>query len=119
MGRFNHPFIIEREDSTNRVLFLFVGGIKMPYVLTTGGCFFPVQPSHSYNVLPTIEEGETVKTMELIDKQKNGFGDMIFFIRDDKGFIYLIWEKEVDAFLNKHGVTSLIQGSPYEYLSKP
>ena len=90
----------------------------MLYGLAAGGCFFPVKLFRGYNVLPSPEEGETLKTWELIYKQKNTFGDMNYSIRDNKGLIHQIWESDVETFLEKHGVSSLIQGFPYEYPSK-
>jgi hypothetical protein len=93
--------------------------MNMLYTLAAGGCYFPVQFFRGYNVLLSPGEGETLKTWELIYKKKNGFGDMIYSIRDHKGIIHQIWERDVETFLKKNGVPFLIEGIPYEYPSKP
>ena len=58
---------------------------------------------------------ETLKTLELVQKQKNGFGDMIFYIREEKGAIRLVCERDVETYMQEKGVSSLVQGASYIY----
>lgn len=90
----------------------------MLYLLPAGGCMFPVQHFHGYGILPTPEEGETVKTLELIRKEKNVFGDTIYYIRDERCAICVICESDVETYLRQKGVSSLVQGSSYIYPNK-
>lgn len=85
------------------------------YVFTLGGgCIFPVQPPANYGNPPT-EEGETLPSLELIQKGRNAFGEMIYYIRDHNGIINQVHEEHVHDFLKKNGVSELKEGTPYEY----
>lgn len=46
----------------------------MLYASPSGGCFCPILPPFGYGT-SLIKEGETVPSLELISKEKNGFGD--------------------------------------------
>lgn len=56
-----------------------------------------------------------MKTLELIDKRKNAYGDVIYYIRDEGGATVVISEKEVEGYLRKKGASSLTQGHSYVY----
>ena len=56
-----------------------------------------------------------MKTLELIDKQKNAFGDTIYYIRDERGATATVYEQDVEDYLRKKGVSSLTKGHSYVY----
>lgn len=82
-----------------------------------GGCFCPILPPFCYGTGLT-EEGETVPTLELISKEKNGFGDTYYYIRDSNGVTSQVYEGDLDAFMKKNGVTKLKEGRAYLYPKK-
>jgi len=85
------------------------------YVLSSGGgCFFPVQPPACYgNVL--LEEEVMLPSLELIQKEKNRFGDMVYTIRDQRGITSTVYEGELEVFLKERGVSVLKEGTPTMY----
>lgn len=87
----------------------------MPNLLPSGRWLFPVQHFIATMFYTDLRRGETLKTLELIQKQKNGFGDMMFFIRDDRGAVCLVCERDVETYMQEKGVSSLVQGSSYVY----
>lgn len=56
-----------------------------------------------------------MKTLELIDKQRNAFGDMIYYIRDEKGATTTVFEQDVEDYLKIKGASSLMKGQSYIY----
>ena len=89
----------------------------MLYAIPSGGCFCPILPPFCYGT-GLIEEGETVPTLELISKEKNGFGDTYYYIRDSNGVTSQVHEGDLDAFMKKKGVTKLKEGRAYTYPKK-
>ncbi|MCY9663706.1 hypothetical protein M5X11_01735 [Paenibacillus alginolyticus] len=90
----------------------------MMYAIPSGGgCFCPILPPFCYGTIPT-EEGETVPTLELISKEKNGFGDMYYYIRDSNGVTSQVYEGDLDAFMKKNGATELKESRAYLYPKK-
>lgn len=88
------------------------------YALTSGGgCLFPIQPSACY-ANAWMEEGEIVPSLELIDKKKNVFGDMIYYIRDQRGVTSQVYEGDLLEFMKSKGVSELKEGSPLFYSRK-
>ncbi|MCU6711503.1 hypothetical protein M6D81_22660 [Paenibacillus sp. J5C_2022] len=89
----------------------------MLYAIPRGGCFCPIQPLICYGV-DLIEEGETVPILELVSKEKDGFGDTFYFIRHSNGVTSKVYEGDLDAFMKKNGVTELQKGKAYMYPKK-
>ncbi len=81
---------------------------------SSGGCICPILPPFCYGTTLT-EEGETVPTLELISKEKNGFGDTYYYIRDSNGVTSQVYEGDLDAFMKMKGATELREGSAYLY----
>ncbi|MEB3103307.1 hypothetical protein [Ferviditalea candida] len=85
------------------------------YAITSGGgCFCPTQPPVCYGI-GLSEEGEMMPSLELVGKQKNGFGDTIYYIRDQNGTTNMIHESRLSDFLKKNGVSVLKEGDPFKY----
>lgn len=84
------------------------------------GCLFPVQPPACYanTWMEEEEEEETLPSLELIDKKKNGFGDMIYYIRDQRGVTNQVYEGDLAAFMKMKGVSELKEGTPLLYSRK-
>lgn len=89
----------------------------MLYTIPSGGCFCLILPPYCYGT-GLIEEGETVPSLVLISKEKNGFGDTYYYIRDSNGVISQIHEGDLDAFMKKNGVPKLKEGRAYLYPKK-
>ncbi|OZQ68855.1 hypothetical protein CA600_05380 [Paenibacillus sp. VTT E-133280] len=89
----------------------------MLYAIPSGGCFCPILPPTCYGSSLT-KEGETVLSLELISKGKNGFGDTYYYIRDSKGVTCQVFEGELDGFMKKNGATGLKRGRAYPYPKK-
>jgi hypothetical protein len=88
------------------------------YAVTLGGgCFCPIRPPVCYGTGWT-EEGEQMPSLELVDKQKNGFGDTIYYIRDQNGTTNMVYESHLADFLKKNGVSVLKEGTPFRYSSR-
>jgi hypothetical protein len=82
-----------------------------------GGCFCPVQPPVCYGTGLT-EEGEWMPSLEVISKEKNGFGDTFYYIRDQNGVTIQIYEGDLEAFMKKKGVLELKEGVSFLYPKK-
>ncbi len=90
----------------------------MLYATPSGGrCFCPMLPPFCYGS-SLIEEAENVSRLELISKEKNGFGDTYYYIRDSRGITTRVYEDDLDAFMRKNGATELSKGSAYLYAKK-
>ncbi|MCY9668743.1 hypothetical protein M5X11_28110 [Paenibacillus alginolyticus] len=57
-------------------------------------------------------------SLELIHKEKNGFGDMYYYIRDENGVMSRVYEGDLEEFLKKKGVPLLKEGVPFIYPQK-
>ncbi|WP_258313563.1 hypothetical protein [Paenibacillus sp. tmac-D7] len=57
-------------------------------------------------------------TLELISKEKNGFGDTYYYIRNSNGVTSKVYEGDLDAYLKKNGATELKEGRAYLYPKK-
>jgi hypothetical protein len=85
------------------------------YVIPSGGgCFCPVRPPVSYGS-SLKEEEEWMPSLELISKEKNSFGDMYYYIRDQNGTVSHIYEENLEAFLKEKGVSELKDSVPFLY----
>ena len=98
--------------------FCISGGTHMLYAIPSGGgCFCPILPPICYGASLT-EEGETVPILELISKEKNGFGDTYYYIRDLNGVTCQVYEGDLEAFMKKNGATELKKSSAYLYTKR-
>ncbi|WP_144938698.1 hypothetical protein [Paenibacillus sp. 32O-W] len=86
----------------------------MMYAIPSGGCFCPIPLPSCYGTDLT-EEGETAATLELISKEKNGFGDTYYYIRHSNGVTSRVYEGDLDAYMKKNGATELKEGRAYLY----
>lgn len=82
-----------------------------------GGCFCPTLPPICYGTVPA-KEGEPMPSLELLYKEKNGFGDTYYYIRDSNGVTSQVYEGDLAAFMKKHGATELKEGKAYLYPKK-
>jgi hypothetical protein len=98
--------------------FPFYGGMRMYVLLSVGGYQFPPPLPIRYGILLSERNEEPMGSLTLIQKQKNGFGDMIYSIQDQSGIVSNVLEENVAEFLKKKGATFLKEGSPYEYARK-
>jgi len=80
--------------------------------------FCPMTPATLYFVFQDESEEPSMNTFELVDKHKNAYGDMIYYIRDEKGSTALICEQDVDEYLREKGASSLVKGQSYVYSKK-
>ena len=87
----------------------------MEYEVTQEIMYCPLSPVTLYFVFSDESEEPSMKTLELIDKQKNAFGDMIYYIRDEKGTTATVFEQDVEDYLKIKGASSLMKGQSYIY----
>lgn len=90
----------------------------MDYFVPKETLYFPMGMGVFYFVIMAEREEPLLKTLTLIDKQKNGFGEMVYFIRDEKGLTATVNEQNVDDYMRKKGVSSLVEGSSFIYNKK-
>ncbi|MFC0213879.1 hypothetical protein ACFFK0_15720 [Paenibacillus chartarius] len=57
-------------------------------------------------------------SLELIGKQENGFGETIYYIRDQSGTTNMVHESHLSDFMKKNGATALKEGLPFRYPSR-
>lgn len=90
----------------------------MIYAVPAGrGCYCPIQTPVCYQVgVATISEERMV--LELISKERNVFGDTIYYIRDGRGATSVVYENDLPQFMKKNGVTELKEGSPFKYAGR-
>lgn len=95
--------------------FRMFGGMHMEYAFPiSGGCYCPVHPLVCYGSdVAKVREERMV--LELIGKEKNGFGDTIYYIRDGKGATSMVAECNLSDYMKKNGVTELKEGLPFQY----
>jgi hypothetical protein len=75
----------------------------------------PINIEKFYSVINDERDEPLLKTLTLVDKQKNGFGDMVYFIRDEKGLTDTVFEQDVQDYMRKKGVSSLTEGDSFVY----
>jgi hypothetical protein len=90
----------------------------MEYTLPAGGCVCPQLPPCAYGIRTDGNEGETMTQLELIRKEKNAFGDMVYVIRDERGCVSFVYEGNLEHYLQQKGVTHLVEGAPFVYATK-
>lgn len=84
---------------------------------TGGGCFCPAQMPVCYGAEWTGEE-MALPSLELVDKQKDVYGETIYYIRDERGVTSMVHECNLDDFMHGKGVTELQEGTPFLYQRK-
>ncbi|HUC91964.1 MAG TPA: hypothetical protein VMS09_08040 [Paenibacillus sp.] len=57
-------------------------------------------------------------SLEVISKEKNGFGDTYYYIRDQNGVTIQVYEGELGTFMKKNGVSELKEGKSFIYPQK-
>lgn len=88
------------------------------YPIPSGGeCFCPIQPPVCYGI-GLLEEADEMPSLELIGKQKDVFGETVYYIRDQNGATNMVHESHLSDFLKKNGVSVLKEGASYQYPSR-
>jgi len=97
------------------VLLYVFGGMTMEYAMPEGGCMCPEPPSCIYLAGFEGSEGRALTYLELIRKEKNVFGDMVYLIREERGSITSVYERNLEEYLREKGVSHLVEGKPFVY----
>lgn len=57
-------------------------------------------------------------SLVLVNKQKDVYGEMVYYIRDERGVTNMIHECNLDDFMRRRGVSELQEGRPFFYERK-
>lgn len=90
-------------------------GDRDMYALVAGrGCFCPVQKRAFYGSGWAREE-IALPSLVLVNKQRDVYGEMVYYIRDERGVTHMIHECKLHDFMRRRGVAELQGGSPFFY----
>ena len=87
----------------------------MDYIMLSETLLCPRITNLLYCVLSNESEGISMRTLELIQKQKNNFGDTVYYIREENGVVAVVCESEVEGYLKMKGAAALVEGTAYVY----